>query len=170
MFFIVISIKWRELFIKFVSQTHPPPTKYIRTFTVFIHIPKATLIDSSLTRITHKNIILLLYMQGKFGGTDEKDQAALPTLTSIVNTVGQNHNYFKQACVSPELTASGHLYSPDIVNASSLNTSVSLIDDRISSLEKKLEKKLLARIRSFDFGAKDVEVMKVTWPVDFLPS
>jgi periplasmic protein TonB len=33
-----------------------------------------------------------------------------------------------------------------------------------------LEKKLLARIRSFDFGAKDVEVMVVTWPVDFLPS
>ena len=33
-----------------------------------------------------------------------------------------------------------------------------------------LEKKLLARIRSFDFGAKDVDVMVVTWPVDFLPS
>jgi TonB family protein len=44
---------------------------------------------------------------------------------------------------------------------------------RIISSELKneeLEKKLLARIRSFDFGAKDVEVMKVTWPVDFLPS
>jgi TonB family protein len=44
---------------------------------------------------------------------------------------------------------------------------------RIVSSELKneeLEKKLLARIRSFDFGAKDVEVMKVTWPVDFLPS
>ena len=33
-----------------------------------------------------------------------------------------------------------------------------------------LEKKLLARIRTFDFGAKDVDVMVVTWPVDFLPS
>ncbi len=33
-----------------------------------------------------------------------------------------------------------------------------------------LESRLLARIRSFDFGAKDVEVMVVTWPVDFLPS
>ncbi len=44
---------------------------------------------------------------------------------------------------------------------------------RIISSELKaeeLEKKLLARIRSFDFGAKDVEVMVVTWPVDFLPS
>ena len=44
---------------------------------------------------------------------------------------------------------------------------------RIVSSELKnaeLENKLLARIRSFDFGAKDVEVMKVTWPVDFLPS
>ena len=29
---------------------------------------------------------------------------------------------------------------------------------------------LLARIRQFDFGAKDVDVMVVTWPVDFLPS
>ena len=25
-------------------------------------------------------------------------------------------------------------------------------------------------IRAFDFGAKDVEQMVVTWPVDFLPS
>ena len=44
---------------------------------------------------------------------------------------------------------------------------------RIVSSELKaeeLEKKLLARIRSFDFGAKDVEAMVVTWPVDFLPS
>jgi TonB family protein len=44
---------------------------------------------------------------------------------------------------------------------------------RIVSSELKaeeLEKKLLARIRQFDFGAKDVDVMVVTWPVDFLPS
>ena len=44
---------------------------------------------------------------------------------------------------------------------------------RIVSSELKadeLEKKLLARVRAFDFGAKDVEVMVVTWPVDFLPS
>lgn len=33
-----------------------------------------------------------------------------------------------------------------------------------------LERKLLARIRQFDFGAKSVETMVVTWPVDFLPS
>jgi protein TonB len=44
---------------------------------------------------------------------------------------------------------------------------------RIISSELKaeeLEKKLLARIRQFDFGAKDVDLMVVTWPVDFLPS
>jgi TonB family protein len=33
-----------------------------------------------------------------------------------------------------------------------------------------LEEKLLARIRMWDFGAKDVDVMIVNWPVDFLPS
>ena len=33
-----------------------------------------------------------------------------------------------------------------------------------------LEAKLLARIRQFDFGAKEVETMIVNWPVDFLPS
>ena len=32
------------------------------------------------------------------------------------------------------------------------------------------ERKLLARIKGFDFGAKDVDTMVVTWPVDFLPS
>lgn len=44
---------------------------------------------------------------------------------------------------------------------------------RIVSSELKateLEGKLLARIRQFDFGAKDVDLMVVTWPVDFLPS
>ena len=44
---------------------------------------------------------------------------------------------------------------------------------RIVSSELKapeLEAKLLARIRQFDFGAKDVDQMVVTWPVDFLPS
>jgi TonB family protein len=46
-------------------------------------------------------------------------------------------------------------------------------DLRIVSSELKadeLERKLLARIRQFDFGAKDVDLMVVTWPVDFLPS
>lgn len=46
-------------------------------------------------------------------------------------------------------------------------------DLRIVSSELKapdLERKLLARIKQFDFGAKDVDAMVVTWPVDFLPS
>jgi len=33
-----------------------------------------------------------------------------------------------------------------------------------------LERKLLARIRQFDFGAKEVATMVVTYPIDFLPS
>ncbi len=44
---------------------------------------------------------------------------------------------------------------------------------RVVSSELKspeLEAKLVARIRMFDFGAKEVEPMVVTWPVDFLPS
>ena len=48
-----------------------------------------------------------------------------------------------------------------------------VVDCRIESSELRtpeLEAKLLARIRQFDFGAKDVDVMIVTWPVDFLPS
>lgn len=48
-----------------------------------------------------------------------------------------------------------------------------ITDLRIESSELKaaeLEQKLLARIRQFDFGAKDVDTMVVTWPVDFLPS
>jgi len=46
-------------------------------------------------------------------------------------------------------------------------------DCRIISSELKtpeLESKLLARIRQFEFGAKDVDAMVVTYPVDFLPS
>jgi TonB family protein len=33
-----------------------------------------------------------------------------------------------------------------------------------------LERKLAARVRLFEFGAKDVDVMVVTYPIDFLPS
>ncbi len=33
-----------------------------------------------------------------------------------------------------------------------------------------LERKLVARVRQFDFGNKEVEPMVVSWPVDFLPS
>jgi protein TonB len=43
-----------------------------------------------------------------------------------------------------------------------------IVSSELKSAE--LENKLLARIRSFDFGAKDVDAITVTWPVDFLPS
>ncbi|MDE2628377.1 MAG: TonB family protein, partial [Burkholderiales bacterium] len=49
----------------------------------------------------------------------------------------------------------------------------SVVECRIVSSElhtPELEGKLLARIRQFDFGAKDVGELVVTWPVDFLPS
>ena len=46
--------------------------------------------------------------------------------------------------------------------------SVRIVTSELSAEE--LERKLLARIRQFDFGAKDVEPMVVSWPVDFLPS
>ena len=48
-----------------------------------------------------------------------------------------------------------------------------VVDLRIVSSELRsadLERKLLARIKQFDFGAKDVDAITVTWPVDFLPS
>ena len=48
-----------------------------------------------------------------------------------------------------------------------------VVDCRIESSDLKtpeLEAKLLARIRQFDFGAKDVNEMVVSYPVDFLPS
>jgi outer membrane biosynthesis protein TonB len=47
-------------------------------------------------------------------------------------------------------------------------TAIRLVSSELKAAE--LEGKLLARIRQFDFGAKDVEVMVVSWPVDFLPS
>ncbi|MEP7301112.1 MAG: AgmX/PglI C-terminal domain-containing protein, partial [Caldimonas sp.] len=48
-----------------------------------------------------------------------------------------------------------------------------VIEVRIESSDLKtpeLEAELLARIRQFDFGAKDVNQMVVSYPVDFLPS
>jgi len=46
---------------------------------------------------------------------------------------------------------------------------VRIVSSELSAADD-LEKKLMARVRQFDFGAKDVEVMVVSWPVDFLPS
>ncbi len=48
-----------------------------------------------------------------------------------------------------------------------------VVEARIVSSELKspdLEAKLLARIRQFDFGAKDVDQITITYPLDFLPS
>ena len=48
-----------------------------------------------------------------------------------------------------------------------------VISCRVVATELKtpeLEQKLLARIGQFDFGAKDVDTMVVSFPVDFLPS
>ncbi|HSW26242.1 MAG TPA: AgmX/PglI C-terminal domain-containing protein [Burkholderiaceae bacterium] len=48
-----------------------------------------------------------------------------------------------------------------------------VVDVKVLSSELKaseLESKLLARIKGFDFGSKDVDIMVVSWPVDFLPS
>ncbi|HEY4957573.1 MAG TPA: AgmX/PglI C-terminal domain-containing protein, partial [Caldimonas sp.] len=48
-----------------------------------------------------------------------------------------------------------------------------VISCRIESTElhkPEVEEKLLARIRTFDFGAKDVNEMVVSYPLDFLPS
>lgn len=48
-----------------------------------------------------------------------------------------------------------------------------VLECRIVSSElgsQELNAKLLGRIRQFDFGAKDVDLIVVSWPIDFLPS
>ena len=52
--------------------------------------------------------------------------------------------------------------------APSGNAECQIVSSELKTPE--LESKLLARVRSFDFGAKDVEVLIINWPVDFLPS
>ena len=47
-------------------------------------------------------------------------------------------------------------------------TVVAIVSSELNAPE--LERKLAARIRQFDFGAKDVDTMVVTYPIDFLPS
>lgn len=54
-----------------------------------------------------------------------------------------------------------------------IDPSGEVVDCRIVSSELKtpdLERKLLARIKQFDFGAKQVDLLVVTYPLDFLPS
>ncbi len=54
------------------------------------------------------------------------------------------------------------------IAASGAVTDVHIVSSELKADE--LEKKLLARIRQFDFGAKDVAEMVVKYPIDFLPS
>jgi periplasmic protein TonB len=54
-----------------------------------------------------------------------------------------------------------------------ISPSGEVIGARVISSELKtpdLEAKILARIRTLDFGAKDVAEMVTTWPLDFLPA
>lgn len=46
--------------------------------------------------------------------------------------------------------------------------SLSIISSELN--EKRLEARLLARIKLFNFGAKNVDTVVVTYPIDFLPS
>lgn len=60
-----------------------------------------------------------------------------------------------------------------VVLALTISPTGQVADLRVVSSELKdneLERKLLARIRQFDFGAKDVATLTINWPVDFLPS
>lgn len=54
------------------------------------------------------------------------------------------------------------------ISPSGAVTDVHIVSSELKADE--LEKKLLARIRQFDFGAKDVAEMVVKYPIDFLPS
>lgn len=47
-------------------------------------------------------------------------------------------------------------------------TACELVSSELRSPD--LERKLVARIKQFDFGQKDVNIMVVTYPIDFLPS
>jgi TonB family protein len=47
-------------------------------------------------------------------------------------------------------------------------TSCKIISSELN--DKKLERKLVLRIKLLNFGARDVDVMVVTYPIDFLPS
>lgn len=47
-------------------------------------------------------------------------------------------------------------------------TACSVVSSELGAAD--MERKLVARVMQFDFGAKDVDTMVVTYPIDFLPS
>ncbi len=64
-------------------------------------------------------------------------------------------------------TLQGKLVLELKIAASGAVTGLRVLSSELQAPE--LEAKLLARIRSFDFGAREVAPMVVSWPVDFLP-
>ncbi len=65
-------------------------------------------------------------------------------------------------------TLQGKLVLELKIAASGAVTGLRVLSSELQAPE--LEAKLLARIRSFDFGAREVAPLVVSWPVDFLPS
>lgn len=67
-----------------------------------------------------------------------------------------------------EPTLQGKVVLKLVIAPSGQVTDLRVVSSELQDSE--LERKLLARIRQFDFGAKDVATLEINWPVDFLPS
>lgn len=65
-------------------------------------------------------------------------------------------------------TLQGKVVLKLVIAPSGQVTSCDIVSSELRAPE--LERKLLARVKLFDFGAKDAGVMVVTYPIDFLPS
>ncbi|WP_455206245.1 TonB family protein [Kaarinaea lacus] len=64
-------------------------------------------------------------------------------------------------------TLEGKIVIEITIDSAGSVTNVKIVSSELNSPE--LEKKLLARIKLFNFGPKDVETLIVTYPIDFLP-
>ena len=65
-------------------------------------------------------------------------------------------------------TLQGKVVLEITIDPSGQVTACKIISSELNN--KKLERKLVARVKLLNFGSRNVEVMVVTYPIDFLPS
>ena len=110
---------------------------------------------------------------GSHGGTVQRGTSGKPTRSvEEIKLVFERNKGAIYAIYNRALREDPSLQGK-VVLSLTIAPSGEVLDCKVVSSELKapeLEKKLLGRIKSFDFGAKDVDQLTITWPVDFLPS
>lgn len=103
--------------------------------------------------------------------TEEEIETAGRSLAEIQRVIESNRPAIfsiYQRALRKNSTLRGKVTFKITIEPSGMVTECSIIDSELN--DPKLERKLVLRIKRLNFGAKDVEITTVDYPIDFLPT